>query len=85
MMTQGSTAACRIKFGEEMGILVELRKAEKERHEWMNQALASRNEIEYWCGHVLRGRFMWFRTWWHGLACRAEVREVISPFRRVRM
>lgn len=40
-------AACRIKLGEERGLVMELRKAEASRDEWMDQALRGRDEIEH--------------------------------------
>jgi hypothetical protein len=44
--TPGATSACRIKSGNELGLVMELRKAEVSRDEWMEQALQSRGEIE---------------------------------------
>jgi hypothetical protein len=41
------TPACRIKLGEERGLVMELRKAEASRDEWMDQALRGRAEIEH--------------------------------------
>lgn len=44
--TEGALAACRIKFGDELGLVMELRKAEASRDEWMNRALRDESEIE---------------------------------------
>lgn len=45
--TQGALAGCQIKVGEERGLLMELRKAEKSRDEWMQRALHDEQEIEH--------------------------------------
>ena len=48
----GALAACQIKAGEERGLLMELRKAEASRDEWMNRALTSEGEIELLEGRI---------------------------------
>ena len=42
----GATAACKIKFGEELGLVMELRKAEEEAREWRSRALEAEQQVE---------------------------------------
>jgi hypothetical protein len=44
--TPDALAGCQIKAGEERGLLMELRKAEADRDEWMSRALRNQVEIE---------------------------------------
>jgi hypothetical protein len=50
--TPAAAAACKIKVGDEFGLVMELRKAEADRDEWKARALASEDQEESLQGQV---------------------------------